>query len=119
MAASSVSRWLSWRPGRGDSSDAPLDTKPTEPTKPASERSFVGSVGFGRTGHAPDEDSRETEDEPRISWYEWKARMLNEIFETQGVTGKPSNITADNVRRWEEARRGGDLPAKCRPKTTR
>ena len=57
---------------------------------------------------------RETGDEPRISWHEWKARMLNEIFEMQGVTGKPSDITADDVRRGEEARRGA-LPAKCRP----
>ena len=50
---------------------------------------------------------RETVDELRISWHEWKARMLNEIFETQGVTGRSSKITAEDVRRGEAAHREG------------
>ena len=37
-------------------------------------------------------------DAPRISWAEWKASMLNRLFEEQGVTGKPSRITAATVR---------------------
>ncbi len=55
---------------------------------------------------------RETADEPRISWHEWKARMLNEIFETQGATGRSSNITAEDVRRGEAAKREGGTQAR-------
>ena len=112
MAASNVSRWLSWRPIGNDSFHTTQGTKPTEPTKPPCERGFVGSVGFG-SGVAR-ENSRETADERRISWHEWEARRLNEIFETQGVTGKPSNITSEDVRRGEEARQVV-LRAKCQP----
>ena len=54
--------------------------------------------------HKPKQPAeRETADEPRISWHAWKARMLNEIFETQGVTGRRSNIRAEHVHRAEEA----------------
>ncbi len=33
-----------------------------------------------------------------ISYYEWKARELNWLFQEQGVTGGPGHITAETVR---------------------
>jgi hypothetical protein len=36
-----------------------------------------------------------------MSWYEWKARMLNRLFLEQGVTGQPGRITAETVRHGE------------------
>jgi hypothetical protein len=36
-----------------------------------------------------------------ISWYEWKARELNRLFQNQGLTGQPGRITAETVRRGQ------------------
>jgi hypothetical protein len=36
-----------------------------------------------------------------MSWAEWKAQSLDELFRTQGVTGKPGEITARTVRHGE------------------
>jgi hypothetical protein len=33
-----------------------------------------------------------------ISWYEWKAKELNQLFLAQGVAGQPGRITAETVR---------------------
>jgi hypothetical protein len=38
-----------------------------------------------------------------ISWYESKARMLNQLFAEQGVAGQPGRITAATVRHGERA----------------
>ena len=40
-----------------------------------------------------------------MDWYEWKVRALNRLFQEQGVTGQPGRITAETVRRGEQARR--------------
>ena len=36
-----------------------------------------------------------------ITWAEWKATMLNRLFQEQGVTGQPGRITAETVRHGE------------------
>jgi hypothetical protein len=37
-------------------------------------------------------------------WAEWKARVLNRLFQEQGVTGQPGRITAATVRHGERKR---------------
>ena len=44
-----------------------------------------------------------------MSWYEWKARMLNRLFLEQGVTGQPGRIAAATVRHGE-GKAGGGAP---------
>lgn len=44
------------------------------------------------------------------AWAEWKAGMLNRLFERQGATGQPGRITAGTVRHSErKAGRGAKL----------
>ena len=45
-----------------------------------------------------------------MDWCEWKARMLNCLFQEQGVTGQPGRITAATVEHGEKQERGGSRP---------
>jgi hypothetical protein len=36
-------------------------------------------------------------------WAEWKAKELNRLFQEQGVTGEPGQITAATVRQGEQS----------------
>jgi hypothetical protein len=36
-----------------------------------------------------------------IPWAEWKALVLNRLFQDQGITGEPGRITAATVRHGE------------------
>jgi hypothetical protein len=40
-----------------------------------------------------------------LDWCEWKARMLNRLFQEQGVTGQPGRITGATVRHGELSHR--------------
>jgi pyruvate/2-oxoglutarate dehydrogenase complex dihydrolipoamide acyltransferase (E2) component len=52
------------------------------------------------TAAPPSPDIRSAEPSTRATpWAEWKAAQLNQVFEQQGVTGRPGRITADTVRR--------------------
>ena len=45
-------------------------------------------------------------EEPKgASWSEWKADMINRLFERQGVIGQRAHITASTVQHGEQARR--------------
>ena len=49
---------------------------------------------------APSPEIRSAEATTRaMPWAEWKATQLNQVFEQQGVTGRPGRITADTIRR--------------------
>ena len=39
-----------------------------------------------------------------LSWYEWKAQRLNELFRSQGKTGEPGRINAATIRHGERKR---------------
>jgi hypothetical protein len=67
------------------------DTEPSKPTKP-------GSVGFEGASSAESPKIRAT------SWAEWKAAMLNRLFQEQGRTGQPGRITAATVQHGERKR---------------
>jgi len=38
-----------------------------------------------------------------MSWAEWKAGALNQLFLDLGSTGQPGRITADTIRHGEQA----------------
>ncbi len=115
-------RWLAWR------SDGPImaDLAETEPTKP-SEPGFDGfdgssSVLSTKIGAQPGQPNRRstpvssiqksitlsvdlaTASEQVMSWAEWKAGAINQLFLEQGTTGQPGRIAADTIRHGE--RRG-------------
>ncbi len=106
-------RWLGWRP------DGRIieDSAGTEPTKP-SEPGFDGFDGSSPAESAEievtrsDRHSREsakfkvdlsTGSERLMSWAEWKAGALNQLFLDLGSTGQPGRITADTIRHGEQA----------------
>jgi hypothetical protein len=41
-----------------------------------------------------------------ISWADWKAAMLNRLFQEKGSTGQPGRITAATVRDGESKQKG-------------
>jgi hypothetical protein len=45
------------------------------------------------------------DDEAGMTWYEWKAAVLNRLFQEQGVTGRPGNITPATVLHGEQMMR--------------
>jgi len=60
----------------------------------------VKSTPEAATAAPPSREIRSGEPiERAVPWAEWKAAQLNQVFEQQGVTGKPGRITADTVRR--------------------
>lgn len=96
---------MSWReklglPETGDRSDksTPSVTSvtgfPYEPTVDSADEPFESR---------PPEVAREPE--RGVSWAEWKAAALNQLFREQGVTGQPGHITAATVRHGETGRR--------------
>lgn len=40
----------------------------------------------------------------RVSWAEWKAAMLNRLFQEQGIIGQPGRITSPTIRHGEGGR---------------
>jgi len=44
---------------------------------------------------------RGPERETGVSWTEWKAVALNQLFQEQGRTGEPGRITAETIRHGE------------------
>jgi hypothetical protein len=44
------------------------------------------------------------EDDHGISWAEWMAAALNQLFKEQGVIGQPGRITAATIRHGEFVR---------------
>ena len=54
-------------------------------------------------GAVPAQSSEVDADSPGVPWAEWKAEALNRLFEEQGVTGQPGQITAATIRHgWSE-----------------
>jgi len=104
-------RWLAWQP----SESIMADSARTEPTKP-SEPSFDGFDGSSSAQSAESEapnprrlksissavDSSAPE-ERVMSWAEWKAGALNQLFLKLGSTGQPGRITPDTIRHSEQA----------------
>jgi hypothetical protein len=45
----------------------------------------------------PGDRDQHHEEQPQV-WDEWKAAMLNSLFQLQGVLGKPARITSSTVR---------------------
>ena len=41
-----------------------------------------------------------------MSWDEWKAGTINQLFLEQGRTGQPARITADTVRHGQRLQAG-------------
>ena len=102
----SIREWLEWQLPEPIIAGS-ADIKPTKPSKP-------GFVGF--EGSVPDENrnlagtGKELEDacrrtqldcaaEPErvMSWAEWKAAALNQLFLEQGSSGEPGRITAGTL----------------------
>jgi len=108
-------RWLAWQPNESISANAAT----TEPTKP-SEPGFDGFDGCSRAQSAeigitadelppfrlksttPEVDSS-TPTERVMSWAEWKADALNQLFLELGNSGQPGRIMAETIRRGERA----------------
>jgi len=125
-AASPVPRrsWLGWRPGESIMANS-ASTEPTKPSEPgfggfdgSSSAKFteIGAPPDGQTGPlfpAPEYpcgksitaavDSA-TATERVMSWAEWKAGALNQVFLDLGNTDQPGRITADTIRHGERAR---------------
>ena len=106
-------RWLAWRPNEAITADS----APTEPTKP-SEPGFdgfdgssparlaeIGTMRSGRDRPKANESAVDlaTRNERVMSWAEWKAGALNQLFLELGNTGQPGRITAHTIRHGEQA----------------
>ena len=102
----SIREWLEWQlPAPITAGSA--DIKPTKPSKPR----FVGFEGsVPDQNRNLDETGKELEDachrtqldcarkpERVMSWAEWKAATLNQLFLEQGSSGEPGRITAETV----------------------
>lgn len=83
-------RWLAWRPGGRIIEDL-ARTEPTRSNRKADESAM------------PEVDLSSAS-ERLMSWAEWKAGALNELFLELGTTGHPGRITADTIRHGEQAR---------------
>jgi hypothetical protein len=109
-------RWLNWRSGATITSEAPKcePSKPSEPGfdgfdgSPLAESNKIGGPSNERrephlpAGRCPKSiptpvDSS-TATERVMSWVEWKAGALNQLFLELGNTGQPGRITADTIR---------------------
>jgi hypothetical protein len=96
-------RWLDWQPTDSITADS-TGSEPTEPTK-------LGSVGF--EGSLSTEvakidpatnmpvrvglDSVSDSERP-LSWADWKAGALKQLFLEQGKAGTAGRITAETIR---------------------
>jgi hypothetical protein len=114
----SVQHWLAWRPNadfvvfEGSPSGHSqgqicMTPEPTKTTK-MPEGDFVvfeGSPGghFQGANVPPYGAYKNYKNSPATfrTWAEWKAAMLNRLFQEQGVTGQPGRITAATVRDGE------------------
>jgi hypothetical protein len=78
---------------------------------------FVTSVTSFR--HSKDElsadmsltPSQSSDADHGISWAEWKAATLNQLFKEQGVTGQPGRITAATIQHAASVRERVDSVA--------
>src|SRR5579863_10328601 len=104
-------RWLTRQAGERKIEDS-AETEPTKPSEP-------GFDGFD--GSSPAESAEIEAPDPRrvksissavdsfaptervMSWAEWKAGALNQLFLELGSTGQPGRITPDTIRRSEQA----------------
>ena len=109
-------RWLTWRPGESITGDS-AGTEPTKPSEPGFD-GFDGSL----SGHSMNIDAPASEPsglpfrlkpitlavdssvatERVMSWGEWKATALNQLFLELGSAGQPGRITADTIRHGEQ-----------------
>ena len=81
---------MEWEPTARLLADS-VEGEPTKPSKPG----FVGFVGATPGSFSKIDEARGT------PWAEWKAAMLNRLFQEQGVTEKPGRIEAATVRHGE------------------
>jgi hypothetical protein len=106
------SRWMDWKPKARIMADS-AESEPSKPSKPGSE-GFEGAIPAKspEIEVAPESPQAAGEQLPSemdwclrgISWADWKAAALNRLFQQQGVTGEPGNITAATVRHGEQKR---------------
>jgi hypothetical protein len=91
--------------------EEPEEAKPPEaesvlavpsPAKPVEEQTLADIPG-----DAPIENYTLTcwNGEKFLSWYQWKAEMLNQLFAEQGRTGRPGHITGVTVKDGENKAR--------------
>lgn len=105
-------RWLTWRPdGRIFKDSAGIE--PTKPSEPGFD-GFDGSISPQATEIKPTRSDRSayesanpqvdlsTAGERLMSWAEWKAGALNQLFLELGATGQSGRITADTIRHGEQ-----------------
>lgn len=52
---------------------------------------------------APEREQRANIARPAADWADWRAAVLNRLFQDQGMTGQPGRITAATVRHGEAA----------------
>jgi hypothetical protein len=103
-------RWLTWQAGERKIEDS-AETEPTKPSEP-------GFDGFDGSSSAQSADIEAPPREPEthrapvdsstltervMSWAEWKAGALNQLFLELGSTGRPGRITPDTIRHSEQA----------------
>jgi hypothetical protein len=107
-------RWLSWQPSESIMADSakPEPTKPSEPGFDGfdgSSSSQATEIEVTRSDRNSQESSKfqvdlSTGDERLMSWAEWKAGALNQLFLELGNASQPGRITPDTIRHGE--RRG-------------
>ena len=115
------SKWLTWTPA-SRTVDKTANHQATKPTEPGFD-GFDGSSSapLAEIGTTPSEPNRfstpgpcrqksitvavdsPTATERGMSWAEWKAAALNQLFLELGRTGQPGRITADTIRHGEQA----------------
>jgi len=98
--ATKRSRWLGWEPKARILEDS-VESGPTKQSKPGSV-GFVGATlgNFRKTDTVLDTFKAA----PLASfptWAEFRATMLNHLFQEQGTLGQPGRITATTVRHGE------------------
>jgi hypothetical protein len=71
------------------------------------EAAGTGPVSHRRSEENGNETTHASEPEfVAVSWAQWKADALNQLFQGQGVTGQPGRITAATVTHGERRRSG-------------
>ena len=106
-------RWLTWQPGERIIEDSD-GTEPTKPSEPGfdgfdgaspDESAEIGLTRGDRNSHesAKLEVDLSTGSERLMSWAEWKAGALNQLFLDLGSTGQPGRIAPDTIRHSEQA----------------
>jgi hypothetical protein len=104
---STKTRWLRWEPQPHILADLAgrAPTKTTETLFDVFVGAYSANIPKIEGGPDPAEQAEQAASDPEreegVPWAQWKADMLNRLFQEQGTSGQPGRITAATVQHGE------------------